>query len=234
MIVSVHQPQYIPWLGYFDKIDSSDCFVYLDNVQYKRSEYQNRNKIRIKDGWLWLSVPVISNGLSRQKICDIKIEDDSVWRRKHLNSLKNWYRKAKFYKNYINFFEYTYNTHWDSLIDLNIHIIKFILEEFNIKTKIFNESQLDVNSQATQRIIDICKRLDADVYLSGTGGKEYLEEHKFKDSAIKLQYQEFNHPTYHQLYSTKNDFLPNMSIIDLLFNYGRESISIIRNANKRS
>ncbi len=225
MILSVHQPQYIPWLGYFDKIDKSDCFVFLDNVQYKPREFQNRNKIRTRDGWMWLTVPVISKGLGRQKISDVKIDNNYDWQRQHRNSLKAWYSKAEFFKDYFSFFEKAYNKKWDKLKDLNICIIDYILKEFKINRPVYYESELGIATRGTDRIIEICKKLKADVYLSGTGGKNYLEEEKFPQAGIKLEYQDFIHPTYKQQYTGKdNIFLPNMSCIDLLFNEGQTKI----------
>jgi len=108
MIISVHQPQYLPWLGYFDKIIKSDCFVFLDKVQYKHREYQNRNKIRTKYGWMWLSVPVAQEGLGRQIISDVRIDNSSSWQIHHWKSLKSWYSAAKYFHRYANFFEEIY------------------------------------------------------------------------------------------------------------------------------
>jgi len=233
MILSVHQPQYIPWLGYFDKIDTSNYFVFLDSVQYKPREYQNRNKIRTKDGWMWLTVPVISRGLGRQKICDVKIDNDSDWQRRHWKSLKVWYGRAKFFKDHFSFFEDVYTRSWGKLIDLNIHIIKYLLKELKIETSLYYESEIDISSQGTDRIIEICKKLNADIYLSGIGGRDYLEEGKFVQAGIKLEYQNFIHPVYRQQYMKGTDsFLPYMSALDLLFNEGEKSIGILRGGLK--
>jgi len=229
MILSVHQPQYIPWLGYFDKIDKSDCFVFLDQVQYKSREYQNRNKIRTKNGWIWLTVPVISKGLGRQTICNVKVNSDINWQKKHWRSLKSCYQRAPFFKNHYHFFERVYFTKWERLIELNIHIIKYLLKELNIKIPLYYESEIGTSSRATDRIIEICKKLKADTYLSGIGGKAYLEEAKFVQAGIKLDYQHYHHHPYHQLYTQGvSPFLTNMSAIDLLFNEGGKSINILR------
>ncbi len=229
MILSVHQPQYIPWLGYFDKIDKSDCFVFLDQVQYKPREYQNRNKIRTKDGWMRLTVPVVSRGLGRQKICDVKIDNKTDWQKKHWESLKSCYNRAAFFKRHYHFFESVYSAKWERLIELNVHIIKYLLKELKIKTPLYYELEIYTSSQGTDRIIEICKKLKADTYLSGIGGKNYLEEEKFVQAGIKLHYQNFVHPAYRQLYTqADNSFLPNMSVLDLLFNEGDKSINILR------
>ena len=224
MIVSVHQPQYIPWLGYFEKIAKSDNFVFLDNVQYKEREFQNRNKIRTKDGSSWLTVPVISKGEGRQNIRDVKIDNQVAWQRKHLASLRTSYGRAAFFKDYYPFFEEVLARHWAYLKDLNIEIIKFILKELSINTPISFESDLSVTSVSTRRIIDICKKLKADTYFSGSGGRDYLDEGLFAQENIRLIFQEFLHPQYKQCYEP---FVPFMSIIDLLFNYGPESRKIL-------
>ncbi len=233
MIVSVHQPQYIPYLGYLGKIDKSDCFVFLDQVQYKPREYQNRNKIRTKDGAIWLTVPVISKGKGRQKICDVRIDNNFSWQKRHWKNLETWYGTAKFFNDHFIFFEEVYTKKWEKLIDLNVCIINYILKEFKIEVPIYCESELNINAQATNRIIEICKKLNADTYLSGIGGKNYLEEDKFTQAGIKLEYQNFIHPTYHQQYmGRENIFLPYMSCIDLLFNEGVESGKILRGENR--
>jgi hypothetical protein len=235
MILSVHQPQYIPWLGYFDKIARSDCFVFLDQVQYKPREFQNRNKIRTKDGCMWLTVPVKTKSLGRQKICDVTTDNSYDWQRQHLKSIKIWYGSAHFFENYLSFFDNIYAEKWEKLIALNIHITDFILKELEIHTPVYVESDIGTDSVATDRIVELCKKLKADVYLSGIGGKKYLEEEKFLQAGIALQYQDFLHPVYTQLYTQgKDTFLPHMSAIDLLFNEGPGSKNILRGESEQT
>jgi hypothetical protein len=229
MIISVHQPQYLPWLGYFDKIAKSDCFVFLDKVQYKEREFQNRNKIRTEKGWMWLTVPVISGDEGRQKINEVKIDNEIPWQRKHRGSIKTAYSAAANLKEYDAFLEEIYSKKWVWLQDLNVHIISFILKELSITTPITFESDLNILATKTQRIIDICKKLNADTYLSGIGGKEYLEEELFAQNGITLRYQEFKHPVYRQQFmKNSEDFIPYMSIVDLLFNEGPRSREILK------
>ncbi len=227
MIYSVHQPQYLPWLGFFDKIDKSDCFVFLDQVQYKHREYQNRNKIRTKDGWMWLTVPVrYERG---EKIREVRIDNSRNWPSVHLKSLKSWYSRAEFFDKYFPFFEKAYSRKWERLIDLNVEIIKFLLKSLGIKKKIYFESKLDIRAEKTDRIIAIGKKLKSGTYLSGAGGRAYLEEEKFDEAGIKLAYQDFNHPVYRQLFGASGaEFVPFLSVLDLLFNEGRNSLKILR------
>ncbi len=229
MILSAHQPQYLPWLGYFNKIDKSDVFVFLDNVQYKHREYQNRNRICTKQGCIWLTVPVVTKGLGRQLIKEVKIDNGTGWQKKHWESLKRCYNRAPFFKKYSDFFENVYAGEWEKLTELNIHIIEYLLKALKIKTPLNYESEIRTSSSGTERLIEICQKLKADTYLSGAGGKEYLEEDKFFKAGIRLEYQNFSYPKYNQVYTTKNmPFLPNISAIDLLFNYGEKSINILR------
>ncbi|MFH1459687.1 MAG: WbqC family protein [Candidatus Omnitrophota bacterium] len=235
MIISVHQPQYLPWLGYFHKIDKSDCFVFLDTVQYKKREFQNRNKIKTKNDWIWLTVPVKTKGSAAQPIFDVLVDNQTNWQAEHKKSLQVWYAKAPFFDKYFPFFENVYEKQWCTLIDLNITIIKYILEVLEINTSIKLESDLGTTQKSTARIIEICQKLKAQEYLSGTGGREYLDETLFGQNNISLKYQKFTHPVYQQQVVDKNSqFQPYMSIVDLLFNEGPRSIEIIRQQDASS
>jgi len=224
MIIAAHQPQYLPWLGYFHKIYEAQAFVFLDNVQYEERGYQNRNRIRTKDSWIWLSVPVLKTKEAYPNISRVYIDNSQDWHKSHWRSIYLNYARSAFFKEYSGFFEDLYSKKWERLIDLNIHLIKSINQFLGIDKKIYLESQFKINSASTQRIIDICQALKADVYLSGSGGKAYLEEEKFQQNNIKLIYQQFKHPEYAQLHKP---FLPFMSIIDLMFNHGPDSLKIL-------
>jgi hypothetical protein len=227
MVIAVHQPQYIPWLGYFEKIARSDTFVFLDAVQYKAREFQNRNRIRTDKGWIWLSVPVDTSDGSRVTMSDVRIDNTMPWQRKHLGSIKTSYAAAPYFKEYFPFFEDTFRKEWTKLADLNVHIVRFVMDKLSITTPIVFESELNVLTARTQRIIDICKKLNADTYLSGVGAKDYLEEFLFPENKITLYYQHFEHPVYRQCF---DPFMPYMSVIDLLFNQGPKSRSVLLKA----
>lgn len=232
MIVSIHQPHYLPWLGYFDKIRESDIFVFLDNVQYKHREYQNRNKIRTKDGWMWLTVPVITKGLRDQAVRDVKIDNERIWQERHWRSMAACYGNSGFFGDHFSFFEEVYTkTKWTRLVDLNVCIIKYILEVLGIDTPLHFESEIGTSTKSTERIIEICKKVGADTYLSGSGGRSYMEEERFAQEGIELRYQSFNHPVYTQCFARdKGYFIPNMAAVDLLFNEGRKSTEILKGA----
>ncbi|MFH1201746.1 MAG: WbqC family protein [Candidatus Omnitrophota bacterium] len=231
MIISIHQPQYLPWLGYFDKIDRSDMFVFLDDVQFKKNEWQNRNKIKTSKDWQWVSVPVMHK--FPQQIRAVTINNDIDWPRQHLNALIINYNKAPYFGDYIDFFKTVYSERWTYLSELNISIIKSIVKILGIKTKLVRSCDLKQPGLATEHLINICKNLGADTYLSGEGGRLYLETEKFKKQGIELIFQDFRHPRYKQLYEKKQPFIENLSIVDLLFNQGKESLSILRKSRCR-
>jgi len=225
MIIAIHQPQYIPWIGYFHKLDQSDVFVLLDNVQYKKNEWQNRNRIKTSHGWQWLTVPM--NHRFPQMISEVRINNRVRWRQKHLHAVQTNYGKATFFKDYFPVLQEIWSQKWELLSPLNIHIIKRMAELLGIDTKLYVASDLgkDFAFEPNRRLIEICNHFGAEVYLSGQGGKGYLDMELFGKEGIEVLIQEINHPNYQQLYG---EFQPNLSIIDLLFNCGSEAINLIR------
>ena len=224
MVIAVHQPQYIPWLGYFEKIARSDMFVFLDNVQYKMREFQNRNRIRTDKGWMWLTVPVVTKDGCRMSMSEVQIDNTMPWQRKHLGSIRASYAQAPYFNEYFPFFEDTLNKRWARLSDLNVCTVKYIMDRLSITTPTVFESELNILTTKTQRIIDICRKLNADTYLSGIGAKDYLDESLFPENKITLYYQNFDHPEYKQCFEP---FMPYMSAIDLLFNHGPKSRGLL-------
>jgi hypothetical protein len=224
MIVSIHQPQYLPWLGYFDKIARCDVFIFLDNVQFKKNEWQNRNKIKTDQKWQWLSVPVIHR--FGQRINEVEINDTVRWGKKHLQALATNYSKAPFFKEHLDFFVKTYGQEWERLLDINLHLIRYLVKALNISNKEFRlASEYQSREGPTERLVDLCKLVGADVYLSGQDGARYLDLNEFKKEGIQVIFQSYKHPTYPQLFG---EFEPYLSVVDLLFNCGPESLSILR------
>ena len=224
MILSIHQPQYLPWLGYFDKIDKCEIFVFLDNVQFKKNEWQNRNRIKTAAGNQWLTVPILHK--FPQRIDDVKINNSVPWGRKHFNALSTNYSKAPFFDEYMPFFQETYFREWERLIDINIHTIMFITKAMGLSDKRFvKASDFNLQEGNTERLVDICKKMGGDVYLSGKDGAKYLDLSLFEKENIDVIFQDYSHPCYSQLFS---EFESNLSIIDLLFNCGPKSLSILR------
>ena len=228
MKVAIHQPQYLPWLGYFDKMDQSDVFVLLDDVQYKKNEWQNRNKIRNAEAWQWLTVPVLHE--FGQRIYEIKIDNKRDWRDKHLKSIEQNYSQAPHFNKNFSFCKEVLGRKWEYLVELNIDFTQQLKQILGINTDIVRSSTLGIKTDKTERLVDICKHLQADIYLSGPGGKDYLDVEKFKENGIKLEFQDYTHPEYKQAYE---GFHSNMSVIDLLFCCGEKSLDIIKEGRGR-
>ncbi len=227
MIVAVHQPQYLPWLGYFDKIRQADIFCYLDNVQYKKNDWQNRNRIKTSQGWQWITVPVRYQ--FPQKIYEVKISSAANWRKKHLQALITNYHRAPFFKQSIDVYERIYSQGWEYVCELNIYFIERLKETLGLGQKpTIKSSQLELREDPTDRLIDICKAVKADTYMSGQDGVKYMDLERFKKNDIKVIIQDFKHPVYPQMFK---GFKSHMSIVDLLFNCGPGSLEKITEAN---
>jgi WbqC-like protein family len=224
MIVSVHQPQYLPWLGYFDKIDKADAFVLLDNVQYKKNEWQNRNKIKTASGEQWLTVPVIYR--FPQLINEVEINNRERWQHKQQQALISNYKKAPHWDALEPFFKDLFQTQWQTISQLNIHVVKNLVKIIGITTPVHIASEMgNFPEDPDERLIAITKYFGADTYLAGSGGREYMDMEKYSRNSVKVILQDYKHPAYNQLFG---DFLPYMSVIDLIFNHGDESLKILR------
>lgn len=227
MILSAHQPHYLGWLRYFHKIAHSDIFVVMDNIQFNKNGWQNRNKIKSADGWMYLTIPVYNK--YQQRLDEVKIDNTQDWRQKHWNSLVYNYGKTRHFNDYKSFFEKIYQKDWLSLNDINYEMLCFFLGALDIKTKIVKSSDLEVESTDSVRLANICKKLGADTYLSGAYALEvYLDEKVFNDAGIKVILQDWHCPEYEQQFS-KAGFIPDLSIVDLLFNHGPKSREILLN-----
>jgi hypothetical protein len=225
MIISIQQPEYFPWLGFFDKILSVDKVVFLDNVQFKKRYFENRNKIRTFDGWGWIMTPVLTKGHFNQKIKDVMIDNSQPWQRKITSTITQNYQKSPFWSEGGEQLCELITKRWENLVDFNLAVIDFFMEKLEIKRNYCLASSLDTKHSGSQLILEICRKMNASQYLSGRNGRNYLEKMSFITSNIEVKYQDFKHPLYSQFHG---QFIPNMSIADLYFNYGRGSIDVIK------
>ncbi len=228
MILTAHQPAYLPWLGLFHKIAISDAFVSYDDVQYGKFSFINRNKIKSAQGGIWLNVPLQSKNHFAKKIKEMKIDNSRDWRKKHWLSIYLNYKKAPYFNKYADFFEQMYKKEWLYLTDLTEYSLNWFLNELGINMPLYKASELNFQGAKSDLIIDMCKKLKADFFIFGTLGKNYAEKEKFTKEGIKIYFQEYLHPKYNQL---GKDFLPYMSIVDLLFNYGDRSLEVLMSGN---
>lgn len=225
MRVTIHQPQFLPWLGYLDKIDRADLFIVLDTVQFKKNEWQNRNRIRTADGWQWLTVPVLHR--FGQRVQDVAINPTAAWREQHLRALEMHYARAPFRDRYLPELRAVYAKSWTKLSDLNLTVIRWLLQSYGITTPLRCASGMVAREEPTDRLIDLCLAAGATQYLAGPGAEGYMDKPRFEASGVELEIQEFHHPVYRQVYEP---FEPNLSAIDLLFCEGPEALRQLRSS----
>jgi hypothetical protein len=218
MRIAIHQPQFLPWLGYLDKINRADLFVALDSVQFKKNEWQNRNRIRTARGWQWVTVPVLHD--FGQLIKDVRINQTTDWRAKHLKALEMHYARAAHRVPVLAGLRAIYRQSWDRLSDLNLAVIRWLLGEFGIKTPLRLSSEMQLPDEPTERLIAICRAVGATSYLAGAGARDYMDFKKFEQAGLAVEVQEFHHPAYRQCYEP---FEPGLSAIDLLLTCGGQS-----------
>ncbi len=220
IIIAIHQPNYLPYLGFFDKMMNADIFIIYDDAQFNKEDFQHRNRIKIFHGWKWLTVPVEKKTIP---INEVKIKNELLtkgvkWNDTHFRDIKDNYKDTPYFSIYQNELEEIYKTKFDNIIDLNMSLINFLRHAFDIKTKMIFSSELGFTSKSTERLVEMVGALGGNVYLSGPMGQNYLDIPLFEKRGIKVEYQNFNHPVYMQCY---DGFIPNMSAIDALFNAGK-------------
>lgn len=227
-ILTAHQPVYLPWCGLIHKIALADEFVVFDAVQYLKKDWNNRNKIKTAQGPSWLTVPVQSHGKFDQLLIDVKIDNEQNWRKKHLRAFELNYSKAPYFEHYKPFINDLYGREWESLVELNNHILFFILSEMGINIPVIHAHQYDFKGSKSALVQNMCEQLNADLYIFGAMGKDYADLEAFKQAGIDLYFQDYKHPEYPQRYGK---FEPYMTVFDLLFNCGPDSYDILMSGN---
>jgi hypothetical protein len=229
--IAISQPTYLPWLGYFDLIDQVDAFVLLDNVQFEKQSWQQRNRIKTPIGLQWLTVPVMFRGRFGQLIKDVEIRDEEFWRT-HLRAIELNYRRSRFFHQYFDELssrlKYTPGT---LLTDLNGRLLEWFMGVMGIQTRLVRSSQLQQSGRRTELLANICASLGADQYISPLGSAVYLleEGNVLVDKGVEVVFQHYEHPRYWQLFPP---FQPYASILDLVFNEGERSLEILRSGRR--
>ena len=220
MIVSVHQPNYLPYPGLIGKIIFSDKFVYLGNVQFEKASWQNRNRLRNERGEVLLTVPVLTKGKFSQRISEVCINCEEAWHEKHLKTIYRNYVRTSYFTDFFPFFEEFYSKTFVSLYELDIFVMNYLLMLFDIQTEILHDKDFDFKGAKTLRLIDICKELNCNVFLSNKGSEAYVDLGIFEDKGLCHLYLDYVGKPYPQ----KNypDFIPFLSIFDMLFNIGKD------------
>jgi len=229
--IMILQPGYLPWLGFFDMLYKSRALVLHTDIQYDKGSWRNRNRIRTAKGWSWLTVPVHLKGHAYDKILEIRIDNSKGWKRRHLNLLRENYRKAPCFDDYYGTLTAILNKEWKFLVDLDLALIDWLLKELGIRRELIFSHDLKLDgTKNTSRLISICKQVEADTYLSGSKGRNYIRDELFRKEGIKLEYHDYVHPVYKQQFE---GFIPYMSVIDLLFNHGDESLGILTRMDEK-
>lgn len=222
----IHQPQYFPYPGFFHKLYMADIFVIMDNTQYDK-RFTNRNRIIAPTGPIWLTVPINKEQkFSPNRI--VEINNSMPWREDHWKKIWHSYKRSPHFDKYSSALKKVYEREWALLFDLNFYTLKLVLDWLDIRIPIIKESELNVTADETRRLIDICKKIGANTYVTGRGlpNKKYLDEKLFEKESIGLVYQNYKSIHYEQHFADK--FIPDLSILDLLFNVGPESSKLLK------
>jgi hypothetical protein len=229
MLVAIHQPHYLPWLGYLSRMACADLFVVLDHVQFERRNYQNRTRVRIDGEARWLTVPVEQRSRDEaiaEKRIDNTLEGPRHWSRVHYLTLRHAYREAPHLRAYLPELETIFDARYEKLVDLNSALLEFLRRAFAIRTPLVTSSTLGAQGAKSDLVLDICKRVGARALLVGLGGsRHYLDREAFARAGIGLVFQEFMHPEYRQCATAS--FTPGLSAIDLLLNCGGEARRVL-------
>jgi hypothetical protein len=227
MRAAIHQPMYLPYPGFFHKLSLADVLVIMDDVQYDK-RFTNRNRILVPQGPIWLTVPIEKEDKFVPN-SSVKINNSIRWRDDHWKKISFSYRNAAFFDLYADRLEETFQREWDLLIDLDLELLKRSMEWLGLDLPVVRESELKVGGRATERLINTCKAVGADTYVSGRGGRDYMDVGLFEKEGITLVYQEYAPVPYRQRFSSA--FVPDLSIIDMLFNLGPDALPLIRKSD---
>jgi hypothetical protein len=215
MIVSINQPNYIPYLGHFHRIAKSDIFVALDDVQFSNGNMHHWNCIKTPQGKLRIKIPLEYH--FKDSLNMVRTKDELMWKEKHLKMIQFNYSKARYFQDFFPRFQELLLSPYQNLADMNITLIEYICKGFGFTAKIIRASELKLQTLKEERILDICNMLNAKTYLSGIGAKAYQEEKHFKDRGIELRYTDYHSFEYPQQF---HDFIPDLSVIDYILNCG--------------
>ena len=228
MILTAHQPLYMPWLGFFHKAILADTLCILDDVQFADGDYINRNRIKTDQGSKWITVPVNKKNHLNRAISQIEIVDDG-WRNRHLSLIRHAYSRTLFFQSYFHRLEeLILKKSYKRILDLDMAILRFLFDELSISTTIVMSSSLKLEGKKSNLILSMCQQLGSDAYISGQNGLEYLSVDDFRSAEIQIAIQKYQHPIYPQAHG---DFIPYLSVIDLLFNSGPKARDIIMKGN---
>lgn len=222
--LAIHQPGYLPWLGFFDEMRRVDVFVYYDDVAFDKNGWRNRNRIKGPYGEHWLTVPVRHSGRHGQLIRDVVIDGRGNWARDHVETIRQFYAKAPYLDDYLPGLEEMLHRPWELLIDLNLAVTGLMCGWLGLTTKVCLSSETGIEGGKSERLLNICRHFQADTYLSANASKSYLQQDIFTQSGIEVVWQNYQCRPYAQQHG---DFLSYLSALDLILNVGPGSLEFI-------
>ncbi len=225
MQVTIHQPEHMPWLGFFHKMAQADLFVILDNVQFTKNNWQNRNKFIDPNGRVfWLTVPVLTKGHLKTTIKDMEIDYTQKWQKKYWGRLSDSYRHHPYFEKYAADIKTILDRNYQYLVEINYQLLHFFRKALGINNRIVKASELNPTGKRSELLLDICLKTGATSYLSGPSGRDYLTLQIFSERDIEVRFHQFNHPVYESKH-----FSPYLSTLDFLMNHGGNNTEIIKN-----
>lgn len=227
MKIAIVQPGYLPWLGFFDLINKSDKFIILDDVQYTVRDWRARNRIKTPQGVMWLTVPIQASNARNKLISGIMIDNSQTWQKYHLQNFASFYKKAPFYSEIIDLIHTVHSKRYRYLIEADMEFIISACAYMNIGTPVILSSDMGSSGTKDEKLLSLCKIAGATEYISGNAAKTYLREPIFLDEGIGVRWHDYPHPYYNQLWTKEHGFISHLSVVDLLFNHGRDSRAII-------
>lgn len=225
--VVILQPGYLPWLGFFDLMARADLFVLLDDVQYTVRDWRSRNRVKTPNGVTWLTVPVVSKAAREKQILEVEIDNDRPWQKNHLRTVESFYRKASCFGEILEWFRPIYERPYRFLVDVDLDFIFAVRGYLRIETEVVRSSEVPSTGAKDEKLLSICRYFRATRYLSGNAAQGYLDEKNFLDEGIGVEWHNYAHPYYGQLWTKHLGFVSHLSVLDLLFNHGRESLPIL-------
>lgn len=224
-MAAIHQLHYLPWLRYMEKIARADVFVVLDDVQYTKNGFQNRNRVKNARGWMYLTVPVRNH--ARQRLPEVEIAEVKDWGKSHWRALQSNYGRAGYFKEHAPALEEIYQRPWSHLNDLNWALLSYLCRALGLGRPLVRSSELGAPGEATERLIGLCRAVGADSYYSGShGAAAYLDAGAMREAGLEVVTQSWSCPSYRQCFPEAG-FIPDLSVIDLLLNEGPGSLELI-------
>lgn len=221
-MAGILQPGYLPWTGFFEQMIASDVFVLLDDVQYDKHGWRNRNRVKSPSGPIWLSVPVLTKGRWGQLVNQVEIDPSNPrWPLKHVATLRQLYAHASCREHYLPELEKVLLSAHQRLLPLNLELIRLLASWLGIKNEVVLSSELSLSEcNPTERLVSICRQLGADTFYEGESGRDYIEMARFEAAGIRVVFQDYLPRPYMQLHGP---FQPYLSVVDLILNQGPDS-----------